>query len=234
MCEEMLDEGTRKRGKDGKTQDRRVAKIDPTDIRKVIYAIDAYRSHIYYDLSWVGPFVERGSLGRQFTENWKDLQRKLIKMASITGSIPGLVRMARFQNFFEALYQIAIPVMFVMLFAGIFAPGLEIVRTIAPYAAVFGFSTMIVGLLSRFFIGHRIAKRVDAYFVQNPEAQKLRQLDVRDAVQGLIDELRRYLSITEESPEKHLVGIALLDYQNIEVVKKPRPWRKYYLVSVTP
>jgi len=230
----MLDEGTRKRGKDEKIQDRRVAKIDPTDIRKVIYAVDAYRSHVYYDLSWVIPLVEGGNLGRQFAENWKDLQRKLIKMASITGNIPGLIRLARLQNLFEALYQIAVPVMFVTLFAGIFAPGLEIVRTVAPYAAVFGFSTMIIGLLSRFFIGQRIGKRVDAYFVQNPEAQKLRALDVRDAVQGLIDELRRYLSITDESPEKQLVGIALLDYQNIEVVKKPRPWRKYYLVRVTP
>jgi hypothetical protein len=37
----------------------------------------------------------------------------------------------------------------------------------------------------------------------------------------------------KEEPEEHLIGIGLLDYDFIEVVKEPRPWRKYYLVKLT-
>lgn len=228
----MLDDGKRKRGKEDKFQDRRISKIEPAEIRKVIYTLDAYRSHVFYDVSWIDRLVKSSSLGREFGENWKDLRRNLVKMASITGSIPGLVRLARFQNGFEALWQVSVPVMFLVLFAGIFAPSVEIIRTVAPYIAVVGFTTLIIGLLSRFLIGNRIGKRIEAYFEQNQEAQKLRGVVVRDAVQGLIEELRRYLSITNELPEKHLVGVVLLDYENLQAVKKPRPWRKYYLVKV--
>ncbi|MCK5151360.1 MAG: hypothetical protein KAQ65_05960, partial [Candidatus Thorarchaeota archaeon] len=44
--------------------DRRVVGIKPSDIAKVIYNVDAYRSHVFYDVSWVEPLVKRRSLGR--------------------------------------------------------------------------------------------------------------------------------------------------------------------------
>jgi signal transduction histidine kinase len=98
---------------------------------------------------------------------------------------------------------------------------------------IIAFSAMIIGLLGRNLLGARIAKHIENYFQNNPEAQLLRVEELQSVVQGLINELRRVLHQMKEEPEEHLIGIGLLDYDFIEVVKEPRPWRKYYLVKIT-
>jgi len=81
-------------------------------------------------------------------------------------------------------------------------------------------------------IGGKIGKKIDEHFQQNPEAQKIASQEIKAAVQLLIDELRRYLRETGEKPKKHLIGISFLDYSGIKMVKKPKPWRKYYLAQL--
>lgn len=230
----MLNRDKRKqRSSDRPTQDRRSTSIDPTDIRKVIYALDGYRAHLFYDIAWIDEKVERGSLGRAFAANWKVLRRSMIKMARVSSSIPGIPRLARLQSYFEALWQVAVPLVFILLFAGVLAPEVPVIRDLAPYIMVFAFAALFTGLLSRFLIGARIGRGIEAYFVKNPEAHKLRAYELRDAVQLLIEELRQFIRDTGDDPKKHLVGVGFLDYNHIEVKKKPRPWRKYYLVRVT-
>lgn len=225
--------GRRHRSNRRSRQDRRSAKVDPTDIRKVIYTLDAYRAHLFYDITWIDQKVEQGSLGRDFAASWKVLRRKMIKMARVSNSIPGVHRLARLQSSFEALWQISVPMVFILLFANLLAPGIPVVRDLAPYFMVFALATLIIGLLARFLIGGRIGRRIKGYFAKNPEAHKLRAYELRDAVQLLIEELRRFIRDTGSDPGKHLVGVGFLDYKHIKVAKKPRPWRKYYLVKVT-
>jgi hypothetical protein len=212
--------------------DRRVAGIEPSEIGKVIYNVDAYRSHVFYDISWVDALVKRRCLGREFSNNWKDIHRNLMKMARVTSSIPGLIRLARIQSYFETLWQVSVPIMFILLFASIMAPNIPIIGVIAPYVMIIAFTSLFTGLFSRFLIGHRIGERIRAYFDENPEAYSLRESEVRKAVQLLIDELSRYLLITGEDPEDHVVAIGKVDYQNIEITKAPKPWRKYYIVKI--
>jgi hypothetical protein len=223
----------------GSRRERKAAKgirsgeIDTDDVRKAIYHIDAYRSHIFYNLSFVEKMVENGTLGRTFGQKWKKLSRRLIKMARGPTSNPNTVRLARYQSYTEAFWQIAIPVVFILLIVGLIAPNLPVISTIAPYVMIIAFSAMIIGLLGRSLLGARIAKHIEDYFQNNPEAQKLRVEELQSTVQGLINELRLVLHQMKEEPEEHLVGIGLLDYNYIEVVKEPRPWRKYYLVKIT-
>ncbi len=211
----------------------RPGEIDPDDVRKAIYHIDAYRSHIFYNLSFVEKMVEAGTLGRPFGQKWKKLSRRLIKMARGPTSNPDTVRLAKYQSYTEAFWQIAIPIVFILLIVGLIAPNLPVISTIAPYVMIIAFSAMIIGLLGRNLLGARIAKHIEDYFQNNPEAQKLRVEELQSVVQGLINEVRRALHQMKEDPEEHLIGIGLLDYDFIEVVKEPRPWRKYYLVKIT-
>lgn len=112
----MLWHNKRKHGTNRRPpQDRGSAEMDPTDIRKVIYALDGYRAHLFYDITWIDRKVESGTLGPDFTANWKSLRRKMIKMARVLSSIPGIPRLARLQSYFEALWQVAVPVVFIML-----------------------------------------------------------------------------------------------------------------------
>ena len=212
--------------------DRRVVGIKPSDIAKVIYNVDAYRSHVFYDVSWVVPLVKRRTLGREFSNNWKDIHRNLIKMARVTSSIPGLIRLARIQSYFEILWQVSVPIMFIFMFVSIIAPGIPIIGLISPYVMIIAFTSLFTGLFSRFLIGNRIGKRIHAFYDENPEAHKLREIEVRKTVQLLIDELRRYLLITGEDPEDHEVALGMIDYQNIEITKNPKPWRKYYIAKI--
>ncbi|MFW9801553.1 MAG: hypothetical protein ACFFFC_02830 [Candidatus Thorarchaeota archaeon] len=227
-----IDSGERRRTK-GKAKKPQPGEVDTDDLRKAIYHIDAYRSHIFYNLSFVEKMVEQGTLGRTFGQNWKKLSRRLIRMARGPTSNPHTLRLARYQSYTEAFWQIAIPIVFVLLIVGLIAPNIPVISMIAPYVMVIAFSAMIIGLLGRSLIGARIAKSIDEYFENNPEAQQLRVEELQSVVQSLINELRRALHQMKEEPEDHLVGIGLLDYNHIEVVKEPRPWRKYYLVKIT-
>ncbi|MHA2142944.1 MAG: hypothetical protein ACXADD_15780 [Candidatus Thorarchaeota archaeon] len=215
-----------------KEKGSRPGEIDTDDVRKAIYHIDAYRSHIFYNLSFLEKMVESGTLGRNFSQKWKKLSRRLIKMARGPTSNPSTVRLARYQSYTEAFWQIAIPIVFILLIVGLIAPNLPVISTIAPYVMIIAFSAMIIGLLGRNLLGARIAKHIEEYFQTNPEAQLLRVEELQSVVQGLINELRRALHQMKEEPEEHLIGIGLLDYDFIEVVKEPRPWRKYYLVKI--
>lgn len=227
-----IDSGERGRPK-GKAKRTPSGEIDTDDLRKAIYHIDAYRSHIFYNLSFVEKMVEQGTLGRAFGQNWKKLSRRLIRMARGPTSNPYTIRLARYQSYTEAFWQIAIPIVFVLLIVGLIAPNIPVISAIAPYVMIIAFSAMVIGLLGRSLIGARIAKSIDEYFENNPEAQQLRVEELKSVVQLLINELRRALHEMKEEPDDHLVGIGLVDYNHIEVVKAPRPWRKYYLVKVT-
>jgi hypothetical protein len=149
----------------------RPGEIDPDDVRKAIYHIDAYRSHIFYNLSFLEKMVENGTLGRTFGQKWKKLSRRLIKMARGPTSNPDTVRLAKYQSYTEAFWQIAIPIVFIILIVGLIAPNLPVISTIAPYVMIIAFSAMIIGLLGRNLLGARIAKHIEDYFQNNPEAQ---------------------------------------------------------------
>lgn len=223
----------KRRARDGMAPEPGIGEPDPDDIRKAIYHIDAYRSHIFYNLSFVDKMVERGTLGKRFGENWKKLRRRLIKMARAPTSNPRMLRLARYQSYTEAFWQIAVPVVFILLIIGLIAPGNPIVGAFAPYVMVIAFSAMIIGLLGRSLLGARIARNIEEYFEENPEAQELRGEELRAVIQSMINELRRILHQSQEDPKDHLIGLGVLDYDYIEIVKEPRPWRKYYLVQIT-
>ena len=210
----------------------KAAEADPDDIRKAIYHIDAYRSHIYYNLSFIDDMVEKGTLGEDFGERWKRLKRNLIKMARAATSHPESVRLARFQSYTEGLWQVAVPIVFVVLIVGLIAPQTPVIGFLAPYIMILAFSSMIIGLLGRYLLGARIAKNIDKYFIDNPDAQKIRSVELKSVIQNLINLLRRILYLEDEDPEDNLVGVGIVDYDHIEIVKTPRPWRQYYLVQV--
>ncbi|MGV9168438.1 MAG: hypothetical protein ACOC38_00665 [Promethearchaeia archaeon] len=222
-----------KEGKHSTATDRRMDRLDPDDIRKAIYAIDGYRQHAFYELTHIDKMVENRTLGRKFGEIWKPLRRKMVKMARVTSSIPGLLRLATIQTYTEALWQIPIPILFIMLFVGLLFPDIPFIGPIAPYVMIITFAAVLIGVGARYIIGGMISKRIDNFFEQNPEVNKGREKEIRKAVQLLIEQLRRYIRYQNEDPEDHLVGVGLLDYNNIEVVKDPKPWRKHYLVKLT-
>ena len=211
---------------------QRIDPVDPTEIGKVIYTLDAYRNNIFYEVSWIDRLVDEGRLGRSFGSMWKSVRKDLFKMARVTSRVPGITRLARMQSHTEALWQIAVPILFIMLFVGLFAPQNPIVGAISPYVMIIAFSSLILGVLSRYVVGARIAKRIDEYIGANPEINVLRAKGLKDSIQVLFDELRQFAIRNDVDPENHLVGIELLDYNGIEIVKDPKPWRKYYLVKV--
>ena len=210
----------------------KTAETDPDDIRKAIFHIDAYRSHIYYNLSFIDDMVEKGTLGEDFSQKWKKLKRNLIKMARGATSQSDSIRLARYQSYTEGIWQVAVPIVFVVLIIGLFAPQAPAIGFLAPYIMILAFSSMIIGLLGRSILGNKIRKNIDKYFIDNPDAQQLRSNELKSVIQNLINLLRRILYLEDEEPKDHLVGVGIVDYDNIEIIKTPRPWRQYYLVQV--
>jgi len=209
------------------------SKLDPTDIRKVIYTLDAYRAHLFYDMTWIDAKVERGTLGRNFAARWKELRHMMVKMAHLPASLPTVPGLVRLQGYFEAMWQIAGPLVFILLFASLLAPQIPLIASIAPYIMIAGLVMLLIGLLARFLVGREIGRRIEEHFAKNPELHKPQAKQLWEAVQLLIEELRRLVRESGDDPKKHLVGVTFLDYEHIQVSKKPQPWRRYCLVVVT-
>ncbi len=215
------------------SQNPRTKELDPTDIRKVIYTLDAYRSHLFYDIAWIDAKVEKGTLGRDFAVKWKELRSMIFKMAHVPASLPSVPSLVRLQGHFETLWQIAGPLVFILLFASLLIPRLPFVANVAPYIMIAGLSMLLIGVLARYIVGREIGRRIEDHFAKNPELHKSQVHQLREAVQLLIEELRRFVRETGDKPKKHPVGVGLVDYEHVKVSKKPRPWRRYYLVTVT-
>lgn len=208
--------------------------INPDDVRKTLYLIDCYRVHLFYDINWIDRKVEEGTLGREFASSWKNLRKRMIKMASVTSHIPGVRRLVKIQSTFESLWQIALPLIIVITFANIFAPQtFSIIKIVTPFLAILAFSSILLSLFARSFLGGRIGKKIEQHFKNNPEAQEIAGQEIKQSVQMLIEELRKFLKETNQEPKKHLIGINFFDYDHIKIVKKPKPWRRYYLAEVT-
>jgi len=221
-----------KRSDRNRSTSPRTTELDPADVRKVIYTLDAYRAHLFYDMGWIDAKVEQRTLGRNFAAKWKELRRMMIKMAHVPAQLPGMPRLVRLQGHFEALWQIAGPLVFILLFASLLAPQLPLIGSIAPGIMVAGLAALLIGLLARFWVGRDIGLRIEEHFAKNPELHKSQNQELREAIQLLIEELRKFIRETGDQSKDQLIGVSLLDYDHIEVAKKPRPWRRYYLVTV--
>jgi hypothetical protein len=207
--------------------------INPDDVRKAIYLIDSYRAHLFYDISWIDKRVNEGKLGNRFKLQWKKLRKVMIKMASVSNEIAGVRKLAKIQNYLEALWQIIIPLIVVTAFLSILAPqSFSLIKGIAVYLTVIAFSSLILGLVGRFMIGGKIGRKIEEHFLRNPAAHEFKIYEVKDAVQLLIDELHKFLKESDQKPSKHRIGLNLMDYKNVKIVKKPKPWRKYYIAEI--
>lgn len=216
-------------------QQQKESITDLDALRKAIYLIDSYRVHLFYDIAWIDKKVAEGKLGKRFRASWKNLRKTMIKMASISSEIAGVRRLAKIQNYLEALWQICVPLVVIAVFLSLFAhQNLSFVKGMTTYLLAIAFSSIILGLIGRFVIGGKIGKKIDGHFQRNPEAHKFKSYEIKEAVQLLIEELRMRIRESNQNPRKHLIGLNCLDYKNIRVAKKPMPWRKYYLAEVIP
>ena len=207
--------------------------ISPDAVRKAIYLIDSYRAHLFYDISWINKKVQEGKLGNRFKLRWKKLRKIMIKMASISNEIAGVRELAKIQNYLEASWQIIVPIIVVTLFLSILAPQrFTLIKGITVYLSVIAFSSVILGLVGRFIIGGKIGRKIEEHFLRNPGAHEFKIYEVRDAVQLLIDELRKFLMISKQNPKKYRIGLNFMDYKYVKMVKKPKPWRKYYIAEI--
>lgn len=216
-------------------QSKKESVIDPDAVRKAIYLIDSYRAHLFYDIAWIDKKVAEGKLGKRFKISWKNLRKTMIKMASISSEIAGVRKLAKIQNYLEALWQICVPLVVIAVFLSLFVPqNLSFVKGMTIYLLAIAFSSMILGLIGRFVVGGKIGRKIEGHFLRNPDAHKFKNYEIRASVQLLIEELRIHIRESNQNPHKHLIGLNFLDYKNIRVSKKPRPWRKYYLAEVIP
>lgn len=209
--------------------------INLDDVRKAIYLIDSYRAHLFYDITWIDKKVAEGKLGKRFRSSWKNLRKTMIKMASISSEIAGVRKLAKIQNYLEALWQICVPLVVIAVFLSLFLPqNLSFAKGITIYLLAIAFSSMILGIIGRFIVGGKIGRKIEGHFLRNPDAQRFKSYEIKEMVQLLIEELRMRIRESNQNPRKHLIGLNFLDYKNIRVAKSPRPWRKYYLVEVIP
>ncbi len=119
--------------------------------------------------------------------------------------------------------------------------GIAIIIAGTAIALIFGRSELTllalllgVGLVySMFFLNWYSLKQIYRYYDEHADELASRTKKLKDAAQILINILREELSSNEISPTKYPLRLYNIDYKGIEVISKPKFYRKTYLCIVS-
>jgi hypothetical protein len=201
-----------------------------TSLVELIFLLDGYRINRFENPDAVERTVEKGALGGDIAGKWKEIRASLDEMASVPGSLPGVVRLTQVRigfRFLASMYTAAALMLVVARFVLRVEYGLLGEWLVISTVAVVPIAWVIAELAN-----YRIAKRVEEFFKKNPRSLEAIRSNLKRTVQSLLFTLFHQIRRAGQDPKKFAFKMYNVDYEGIEVVRMPSRWVKYYLVSI--
>jgi len=201
-----------------------------TSLIALIFLLDGYRINRFENPASVEKAIQKGDLGKEMAQKWKEIRLNLDKMASLPASIPGVVMLTKVRILARFLASTYASV------ALVFVVARFVLRL--PYGQFgewFVISTVVVvptSWLTAQLANYRIAKKVEEFFEKNPKSLESIRSDLKRTVQSLLYTLFHQIRRTGRDSKKLAFKMYNTDYEGIEVVGTPSRWAKYYLVSM--
>jgi len=200
---------------------------DINSIASLIALIDGYLANFFDDPDPYDRWIKQGALGREFAAEWRETYRTLYKIAKTIKKIPEIQKYVVAQG---ALRSLSVPLT-------LFAASLAIVSLL--FTKPLGFlmlafimaSVGAVALVLSWTAGKKVADSIDNYFKVHYEKYKFKRAYLRNVVQKLIFSLAYYLKKKDMELERYRFKLFNAYYKGIRVLKKPKLFRKRYLVT---
>jgi len=202
---------------------------DITSLAELIFLLDGYRINRFESPQAIERTVEKGALGQEIAGKWRNIRSNLDEMASVPGSIPGVVRLTKIRigfRFLASTYTLLALMLVVARFILHEDYGQWGTWLVISTVAVVPTAWIIAELAN-----YRIAKRVEEFFGKHPQSLEKIRSDLKRTVQSLIFSLFHQIRRSGKDPKRQAFRIYNVDYEGIEVVQRPSRWVKYYLVS---
>jgi hypothetical protein len=204
-------------------------RIDLQTLRDFIVALDGYRVHSYTDIESMDKAVSEGKLGNKIAEDWEENRKILIKMASSTAAIPGVLRFLKVRDAISLVSMILMSTVFVLLILQVLLRQ-SIAGVYIDFIYISAFLFLIISIVSRFLINREVSLKIEKYHAENPEKLRAQIQRLKEITQDLLNTLCRNIKLSGKKPDDYVMKLYNIDYQGIRVLQGPGRWRKYYVV----
>ena len=195
---------------------------------KLMSLLDSYRINRSEDYRWVDEAVEQGKFKSRIAgREWKDVRKELTKMATIPKSMPHLVRISRIRQIVLTTGQAFTVIFLVLMIMSVQKTYFGFLSGALPYFTFLTIASMAVSMLIKPLSDRKISLDLDEFNRTHPDRFTETKKELKAIVQDLIHEFKQH---TRKNLDKVTFTLYNLDYEDIEVVKTPRMWRKYYSV----
>ncbi|MFX0201405.1 MAG: hypothetical protein ACFFCW_35260 [Candidatus Hodarchaeota archaeon] len=200
-------------------------------VAKLVGLLDGYLAYFFDDPDPYDKWIKQGALGRAFATEWKknETYSTLYKIANSIKEIPGLQKYVSIQGALRSLSLVFTIFASTMVMASLF---LEI-----PLVLLGAFAIASIGsitLIGSWIAGKKVADNIDNYFKAHQEKYKFKKASLRNMAQKLIFSLAYYLQKKEIKLESYKFKLFNANYKGLRVLKKPKLFRKRYIVTFNP
>jgi len=202
--------------------------IDVTLLKNLIILIDGYQVNYFGDPAPFEKPIRAGKLGREISVEWKMIQRSLMRIATTVKAIPRIGSLLIIQSLMRSL-SIAVSMGAILL------PLIGTPPAFLESPLLFTFMLILIAsgmLVTSKFAGREVAKRIEAYFHEHKQKYRFVRQYLKQTAQKLLYTLSHYLKTTGEKPSDHVMKLYRADYDGIKILKKPKWFRRRYVVVV--
>lgn len=203
--------------------------VDLATLRDFVVILDGYRVHNYADIEFMDKAVVEGNLGSKFMEDWKEIRKILVKMASSSASIPGVLKFIKIRDAIGFISLIFMTAAFVLVILQI-ALKQRVLGLYGEFIYLSAFIFLIASIISRFLINRKVGLKIEKYHTENPEKFRTHLLRLREVVQDLLYSLSKHIKLSGGDPDDYKMRLYNADYKRIKIIQEPSRWRRYYVV----
>jgi len=198
-------------------------------LRGLIALIDGYLAYFFDDPDPYDRAIKQGALGKEFANEWKEIYKTLYKIAYTLKRVPEIRKYIVAQGAFRSF---SLPLTLTGALLAIFSmfPDVPVHPILLLIAAFMLATTGAIALILSWIAGKKVADAVDSYFKEHREKYKFKRAYLKSVVQKLLYSLAYYLKKDGVDLNKFKFKMFNSFYKGIIVLKRPKLFRKKYLV----
>jgi len=208
----------------------RTFEINWRSVLNGIYLLDGYRVGTCYDPTGLEKAVAEGTMGREFSENWKNLKPILYKMADAPGRPEDVIKLLDLNRIMQNITKLSIIPLVGLFMASQFLK----LSWLFPYVFLYGFLIPPLAIISRQYISSRASRKIRQFYDNHPDKFLNQRTIIKKEVQRLIDMTCSHVVQSKDPPKIYKFKIKQPDYDNIEIVKRPTRFRVDYVARPKP
>ena len=186
-------------------------------LKSIIFLLDGYRIHHYEEISWVDRAVDRGDMGWRFRDDWHEIRKMLVDLATVPKSLLRVMKWADYQAILRLVGLISSTIVILMVGTTLFfywgrqTANVTLITTILSYLSMPVIGMLVLSFAGPLLIARKINNELSNYREAHPEKFTRYVPRIREVVQTLIDSLVDAVKKGKGNPAKSPLGPDLIE-----------------------